>query len=79
MKPIEFEQANIKFAEKQAEYMTLLAYRADNGVVISCWQLTWKERWTLLCTGKLWSHILTFGEALQPHKFSVGNPFDTNE
>lgn len=75
MKPIEFEQVNIRFAKDQPEYRTLPAYKDSAGEVISCWGLTWKDRFTLLFTGKLWLRVYTFNDSLQPQLPCVENPW----
>ena len=54
------------FAEDQPEYLPLPAYRARDGMVVSCWMLSWRERLRLLVSGRLWLSCLTFGKPLQP-------------
>lgn len=73
MKPIEFPEKNIVFAENQKDYLPLPAFRADdeNGTVVTCWELTWQERIKIFFTGKLWWTQLTFGKKLQPQLPSV--------
>ena len=66
MKPIEFPEQTDLIAKDQDEYQTLPARITDDGQVISCWQLSFKERMRLLFTGKLWLSVWTFGSALQP-------------
>lgn len=75
MKPIEFPEQNVVIAKDQKPYIPLPAYHGDNGQVISCWSLTLRERIVLLFTGKLWLHVLTFGQPLQPIKLTSGAPF----
>lgn len=74
MKPIDFPQSNRVFAKNQQEYKELPAFY-EKGIVTSCWQLSWKERFKLLLTGKLWLSIMTFGKPLQPQRPSVHSPF----
>lgn len=68
MKPIEFPEQNIVFAKDQPEYLPLPAHKADSqqGEVISCWQLSFKERIKILFTGKLWISLMTFNKPLTP-------------
>lgn len=68
MKPIPFKEQNTIFAEDQAEYGTITAYKAPTpqGEVISCWKLSFSERMRLLFTGKLWLCLLTFNKPLSP-------------
>lgn len=46
MKPIKFKEHNVVYAENQPEYQPLPAFRNDShqGEVVSCWQLSFKER-----------------------------------
>jgi len=74
---IEFPEQTVVIAKDQPPYRPLPAYRqpADpEGRVICCWSLTWRERFKLLFTGKLWHHILTFNGPLQPQLLEVEKP-----
>jgi len=75
MKPIKFKESNITFAENQTEYQPLPAYKSDDGEVISCWELTWRERIKVFLDGKIWLRVLTFGNPLQPQLPEIDNPF----
>ena len=75
MKPIKFKEANVTFAENQPEYIPLPAWKSDDGIVISCWKLNWKERFKLLINGKIWLRILTFNKPLQPQRLDVDRQF----
>ena len=73
MKPIKFKEQNITFAENQTEYMPLPAFKNDSteGEVISCWKLSWKERFQIFFTGRLWVCLLSFNAPLTPSFFTV--------
>ena len=73
MKAIEFPEQNIVFAKDQPEYLPLPAFKNDSpqGEVISCWQLTWKERIKILFTGKIWLSLLSFNKPLTPSRLSI--------
>lgn len=75
MKPIEFKEQNIVFAKDQPQYKPLPAFRNEDpngmGEVISCWNLTFKERLKLLFTGKLWVSLCMFGKPLTPSFMTV--------
>ena len=73
MKPIEFEEQNTVFAKDQPEYLPLPAFRDDSpeGDVISCWQLSFRERFRILFTGKLWVSLRMFGKPLTPSFFTT--------
>ena len=66
MKPIEFNEKNCVYAEHQDEYLNLPAQKTEDGRIISCWKLTWKERIKALFNGKLWISQMTFHTPLQP-------------
>lgn len=74
MKPIEFPEVNKTWAKDQPPYLPLPAY-TDEQQTITCWQLTWRERFTLLLRGKFWLLQMNFGGALQPQRPSVETPF----
>ena len=75
MKPIKFKEANVTFAENQPEYLPLPAWKAEDGTVISCWQLNWTEKFKLLINGRIWLRTLTFNKPLQPNRLDVDRPF----
>jgi len=77
MKPISFKEQNTVIAENQKEYLPLPAFKNNSpqGELISCWQLSIKERLKLLFTGKLWVMFLTFNKPVTPSCFSV-NKYD---
>jgi len=73
MKPIEFKEQNVVYAKDQPEYQPLPAFKdsSPEGLVISCWKLSWKERFQILITGKLWVSLMSFNKPLTPSFFSV--------
>lgn len=73
MKPIKFKYCNVVYAENQPEYQNLPALKleTDNGEVISCWKLSFKERLIILFTGKMWLSLLSFNKPLTPSFLSV--------
>ena len=75
MKPCNFKEANVTFAENQPEYRPLRAYRNPDGMVVSCWEMTVKERLKVLCFGKVWLRMLTFNRPLQPVTLETCSPF----
>ena len=78
MKPIIFPESNVTFAEDQPEYLQLPAWRdnEEQGTVISCWTMTWKERLKVLVTGKVWLSTMTFRKPPQPVLLGVDYPFE---
>lgn len=73
MNPIPFPEQNTVFAKDQPEYQPLPAYvdQGPEGHVISCWKLSFKERVTLLITGKLWVSLMSFHKPLTPSFFTT--------
>ena len=73
MKPIKFKYCNVVYAENQSEYQDLPALKleTDNGEVISCWKLSFKERLIILFTGKMWLSLLSFNKPLTPSFLTV--------
>jgi hypothetical protein len=76
MVPAEFEEHNVIYAKNQPEYLPLPAYQFKNkeGRIVFCWQMSWRERFRLFCTGKIWHQVLTFNEELQPQKLTAEKP-----
>lgn len=74
MKPVEFTEQNCVYAKDQPEYLPLPAHKTPSGEVISCWALTWRERFKMLFTGRLWWSVHTFNDLLQPQRPSVSKP-----
>ena len=74
MNPIEFPEQTIVWAKNQPPYLPLPAYTNERET-ISCWQLTWKERFKLLIFGKIWLRQSNFGAKLQPQLLTIDTPF----
>lgn len=77
MKPMEFPEQTEVIAKNQPQYRPLPAYRfkeENGGEIVCCWKLTWRERVTIMVSGKLWHSILTFNRPLQPQWLSVKKP-----
>ena len=77
MKLIEFPEQTTIIAKDQPPYTPLPAHRFKNdsrGRIACCWQLTWRERFHVLLTGKIWHQVLTFNQALQPQLLSTEKP-----
>ena len=73
MKPVKFKEQNITFAENQPEYIPLPAFKSSTkeGAVVSCWELSLRERLRILFTGKLWVSLMTFNKPLTPSFFTT--------
>lgn len=76
MKPIEFEGQNSTYAKDQPQYMPLPTLKLDDGKVVSCWKMSWRERFLALLTGKVWMSVLTFNKPLQPSRLDMVRPFN---
>jgi hypothetical protein len=56
----------IVYAKDQPEYQPLPAWRGPDGLRVTRWKLTWRERLKVLFGGSIWLRILTFNQPLQP-------------
>lgn len=74
MNLIEFPEQTVVIAKDQPQYVPMPAYLHENGTVVCCWRLTWRERFKLLLTGLMWHNVLTFGQPLQPQLLEVDKP-----
>jgi hypothetical protein len=79
MNLIEFPEQSAVIAKDQPQYRPMPCFinpEDEEGRLICCWKLTLRERLRVLFTGKIWHHILTFRQRLQPQLLSVRSPFD---
>lgn len=79
MKPISpivpgLEEHEIRIAEDQPEYETLPVLKLAEGVIITRWRLTLRERLVALFNGDIYLWIHTFGKPLQPIRLDVDEP-----
>ena len=66
MKPIKFKECNVTIAKNQPEYNQLPAFKDEKGEVITCWNLTFRERLRVLFKGNIWLCLLSFNQPLTP-------------
>lgn len=66
MKPTEFKEQNVVYAKDQKEYTPLPALKFEDGTVISCWKVSWKELLKIMWHRRVWVSVLTFNNPLQP-------------
>ncbi len=68
MKPKKFKEANIIFGKDQPEYQPLPAFRNESpqGEVITCWNLSFRERLGVLFKGEIWLSLMSFNKPLTP-------------
>ena len=66
MKPIKFKEQNCTYAENQDEYGNLPTLKTNEGIVISCWRLSFTERLSILFKGRLWLGLWSFNQPLTP-------------
>lgn len=64
----------IVFAKDQPQYEPLPAHVSADGMVLTRWKFTWRERFRLLFAGDLYVWIWTFRRALQPIAIAVDKP-----
>ena len=67
MKPIKFNESNVVYGKGQENlYEALPALLFDDGNVVTCWKLSFKDILRLILTKKLWLCVYTFKKPLQP-------------
>ena len=68
MIPKDFKEKNVLLGNEQPEYLSLPAFKKDSsqGDVITCWNLSFKERLRILFKGEIWLHVLTFNNSFPP-------------
>jgi hypothetical protein len=73
---VNFPEVNSTYGKDQPEYLPLPAHRVQDptGTVISCWRLSWRERFKIIFTGRVWLSLLTFGQPIQPQLMTVDKP-----
>lgn len=77
MKLIEFPEQTVVIAKDQPPYIPLPAYQYpddDEGQIVCCWSLSWRERFKVLFSGRIWHNVLTFNKPLQPQLLQVDKP-----
>ena len=67
-------QPEVVYAKDQPQYNLLPAIKGIDGMVITRWKLSWKERLIVLLNGDIYLQVLTFNRPLQPVKLSVEPP-----
>ena len=75
MKAVKFKHQNSVFGEDQKEYPPVPALKMKGrgeGVnhIVSCWKLTFRERFKVLVTGRVWVCTVT-KETIQPQLLSI--------
>lgn len=66
MKPVTFKEHNVVYAKDQPEYQPLPVLKDQDGAVVSCWKLSFKEVLQIIFRRKLWLCMQTFNAPLQP-------------
>lgn len=68
MYPIKFAEQNAELQKPRSmtdeECMPLPCHKTRDGEIISCWRLSWKERFKVLLNGRMWLGVL--GGITQP-------------
>ena len=67
MEPIKFNENNkVYYKGHENLYDALPALLFDDGEVVTCWKLSFKDILRLIFTRKLWLSVATFNNPLQP-------------
>lgn len=80
MEPVKFPEQNFTFTKPSSmtdeECESLPCHRTDN-YIISCWQMSWRERIRFFFTGKMWLWIV--GQRMPPVSVTPMYPFRAKE
>jgi hypothetical protein len=71
MEPVDFEGRNVIFAKDQPQYRPLPAHKAEDGIVTTCWEFSFRERLRVLFGTPLLLCQHTFNTPLQPVMLSI--------
>ncbi len=71
MEPIEFNKMNHTYANNQKPYLPLPCHTTLDGIVTSCWRMSWSERFKSFLTGRMYLSTMTFNQPLQPCKLET--------
>jgi len=63
--------SEITFAKDQPQYIPLPALKFQDGLVVTRWSLSWRERISVLFGGSVFLGLLTFNGPLQPIRIST--------
>ena len=74
MELVEFPEHTLVFARNQPQYRPLPAHLDNEGRMTCCWRLSWRERFRVLWTGRIWHQVLTFHSRLQPQLLDTRKP-----
>jgi len=75
MKIINFPEANSIHAKNQPEYLPLPSYKTKtpDGLVTSCWKLTFWDAIRLMFGAKIWVTLMTHNNPLQPQLLQISS------
>lgn len=74
MRAIDFEGSTHIHGNNQPQYLPLPTHVKD-GIVTSCYELTFKEKLRILFGDKIWVSLKTCGKPLQPQRLTLDKPF----
>ena len=62
------------YAKDQPQYDPLPVFKQEDGITLSRWHLTWRERLRVLFKGDVYLWMMTFNHPLQPVLLEVEEP-----
>lgn len=87
MKPVSpvipaYVAEEVTYAADQPEYIPLPVLRIGDpaegqGVLLTRWRMSWRERFRALFFGDVYCQVMTFGQPLQPIAISVDVPVES--
>ena len=75
MDAIELKEQTTVIAKDQPPYFPLPAYMEEDGTMVFCWKLSFKELIKVIWTRKVWHLVKTFNRPLQPQLLMADSPF----
>jgi hypothetical protein len=63
--------SEIVFAKEQPQYIPLPALKFEDGLVVTRWKLSWRERVNLIFGDSIYLGLLTYNRPLQPIRMST--------
>src|SRR5271163_3487389 len=65
---------SVVYAKDQPEYIPLPVSRTQDGAVVTCWKLNWRERIRVALGANFYLTLLTFNQPLTPMRVEIEKP-----
>ena len=71
MNPIKFAGCDAIYSKNHPQYLPLPCVKSEDGMILTMWGGSIRERIKFLVTGKIRLYVMTFNQPLQPLKIEV--------